>query len=170
MDFFCNYLQKAIHEILLKGSGTPSSILGLSATAVKQFQNNFKTIMENKDQAKNGPGNEVMAMFKKIQELKLRVEKSEKPCWQTNRMFRYSDSSAHGATDIGTVTDPRKLIEMLAFLKDRESSYNSAAAELGLESKTFKWLNFTVDEWKSDFSTRVEQLRVSESYQIYSEI
>jgi hypothetical protein len=119
--------------------------------------------MENKEQAKSTPGNEVMVMFKKIQELKLRVEKSEKPCWQTNRMFRYSDSSAHGATDIGTVTDPRKLIEMLAFLKDRESSYNSAAAELGLESKTFKWLNFSVEEWKSDFSTRVEQLRVSET-------
>jgi len=112
---------------------------------------------------KSTPDAEVLAMFKKVQEMKLRLEKSEKPCWQTNRMFRYSDNSAHGAVDIGGITDPRKLVEMLAFLSDRESSYNSAAAELGLETKPFKWLGFTKEEWKSDLSTRVEQLRSSET-------
>lgn len=114
-------------------------------------------------QKSSTPEAEVLAMFKKVQEMKLRLEKSEKPCWQTNRMFRYSDSSSHGATDIGTVTDARKLVEMLAFLKDRESSYSAAASELGMEVKPFKWLGFTLEEWKSDFSTRVEQLRSSET-------
>ena len=114
-------------------------------------------------QKSSTPEVEVLAMFKKVQEMKLRLEKSEKPCWQTNRMFRYSDSSSHGATDIGAVTDARKLVEMLAFLKDRESSYSAAALELGMEVKPFKWLGFTTEEWKSDFSTRVEQLRASET-------
>ena len=111
----------------------------------------------------------VKELFDTVQEKKLAIEKAERPCWQTNGNFGYSANSAHDRTDIKLVTDVRKIVDMLAFLIDRKEKSEKAATELGVEYN-FKWLGFTIDEWKNDFVTRVNQISIMEKRKELAEI
>jgi len=99
----------------------------------------------------------VKELFDLVQSKKLAIEKAERPCWKTSGNFGYSANSAHDRTSIPTITDVRKIVEMYAFLMERKDKSESAAKELGVNYK-FTWLGFTVDEWKDDFQTRVNEL------------
>lgn len=103
----------------------------------------------------------VRELFNSVQEKKLAIEKAERPCWLTGGNFGFSANSAHDRTDVKTVTDVRKIVEMFAFLIDRKEKSENAAKELGVDYK-FTWLGFSVDEWKSDFQTRVNQISIQE--------
>jgi hypothetical protein len=111
----------------------------------------------------------VKELFNQVQEKKLAIEKAERPCWQTNGNFGYSANSAHDRTNIQTLTDVRKVVDMLAFLIDRKEKSQKAAEELGVKY-SFTWLGFTVDEWKSDFQTRVNQISIQEKRKELAEI
>lgn len=111
----------------------------------------------------------VKELFDSVQEKKLAIEKAERPCWETSGNFGYSANSGHDRVNIQTVTDVRKLVEMYAFLIDREEKSESAAKDLGVEYK-FTWLGFSVDEWKNDFQTRVNQISIQEKRKELSEI
>jgi len=111
----------------------------------------------------------VKALFELVQEKKLVIEKAEKPCWETSCNFSFSANSAHDRNDIRTITDIRKIVDMLAFLIDREEKSGKAAQELGV-TYDFSWLGFTVDEWKSDFQTRINQISLQEKRKELSEI
>lgn len=65
--------------------------------------------------------------------------------------------------------DPRKLVEMLAFLTERESQSEAAAKKLGVKY-SFTWLGFKVEEWESDFQTRVDQISIQEKRKELAEI
>ena len=112
----------------------------------------------------------VKELFAKVQEKKLAIEKAERPCWNTSGQFGFSANSAHDRVNVQTLTDSRKLVEMLAFLNDRKKNIDSAAEELGLDKKGFTWLGFTLDEWKSDFLTRVSQLSIQEKRKELNEL
>jgi len=111
----------------------------------------------------------VKELFDTVQTKKLAIEKAERPCWQTSGNFGYSANSAHDRTDVKTITDVRKIVDMLAFLMDRKEKSESAAKELGV-TYTFSWLGFSVDEWKSDFVTRVNQISLKEKQKELAEI
>lgn len=111
----------------------------------------------------------VKELFNLVQEKKLAIEKAERPCWQTSGTFGYSANSAHDRTNIQTLTDTRKLVDMLAFLIERKEKTEKAAEELGVKY-SFTWLGFTVDEWKSDFQTRVNQISIQEKRKELAEI
>lgn len=111
----------------------------------------------------------VKELFDSVQAKKLVIEKAERPCWETSGNFGYSANSGHDRVNIQTVTDVRKLVEMYAFLIDREEKSESAAKDLGVEYK-FTWLGFSVDEWKNDFQTRVNQISIQEKRKELSEI
>ena len=111
----------------------------------------------------------VKELFDSVQEKKLAIEKAERPCWETSGNFGYSANSGHDRVNIQTVTDVRKLVEMYAFLIDREEKSESAAKDLGVEYK-FTWLGFSVEEWKNDFQTRVNQISIQEKRKELSEI
>lgn len=111
----------------------------------------------------------VKELFDSVQEKKLAIEKAERPCWETSGNFGYSANSGHDRVNIQTVTDARKLVEMYAFLIDREEKSESAAKDLGVDYK-FTWLGFSVDEWKNDFQTRVNQISIQEKRKELSEI
>ena len=111
----------------------------------------------------------VKELFQTVQAKKLAIEKAEKPCWQTIGTFGYSANSAHDRINIQTLTDARKIVEMLAFLKDRKEKSEDAAKDLGVPY-SFTWLGFTLDEWKSDFQTRVNQLSIQEKRKELAEI
>lgn len=111
----------------------------------------------------------VKELFDSVQEKKLAIEKAERPCWETSGNFGYSANSGHDRVNIQTVTDARKLVEMYAFLIDREEKSENAAKDLGVDYK-FTWLGFSVDEWKNDFQTRVNQISIQEKRKELSEI
>ena len=110
----------------------------------------------------------VKELFAKVQAKKNAIEKAEKPCWNAG-FFGYSPNSAHDRIDVKTVGDTRKLVEMYAFLLDREGNYATAAEELGVDKK-FTWLGFTSDEWKSDFKTRTMQLNIQKERKTLQEL
>lgn len=99
----------------------------------------------------------VKELFDKVQARKLEVEKAERPQWVTGGLFGYNAHSAHDRTDIKTITDQRKLVDILAFLKERSKSTMEAAESLGA-SYEFKWLGFTLEEWVSDIKLRFDQI------------
>jgi hypothetical protein len=103
----------------------------------------------------------IKELFNSVQERKLSIEKAERPCWNTSGAFGYSANSAHDRTNVQTLNDQRKIVEMYAFLIDREDKSKKASEELGVDYN-FTWLGFTVDEWKSDFQTRINQITIQE--------
>jgi hypothetical protein len=111
----------------------------------------------------------VKTLFESVQEKKLAIEKAERPCWLTAGNFGYSANSAHDRINIQTLTDVRKIVEMFAFIIDRKEKSESAAKELGV-NYTFTWLGFSVDEWKNDFQTRVNQISIQEKRKELAEI
>jgi hypothetical protein len=100
-------------------------------------------------------------LFDSVQKKKIAIEKAERPVWITGGNFGYSASSAHDRTDLRLVTDVRKIVDMLAFLIDRQEKSEKAAKRLGVEYE-FKWLGFTIDEWENDFVTRVNQIQIQQ--------
>jgi len=111
----------------------------------------------------------VKELFDLVQNKKLAIEKAERPCWKTSGNFGYSANSAHDRTQITTITDVRKIVEMYAFLTERKDRSESAAKDLGVDYK-FTWLGFTVEEWKEDFQTRVNQISIQEKRKELAEI
>lgn len=111
----------------------------------------------------------VKELFDSVQAKKLAIEKAEKPCWQTSCSFGFSADSAHERKDIRILNDTRKIVDMLAFLMDRKEKSERAANELGVEY-SFTWLGFSLEEWKSDFQTRVNQISIQERKRELAEI
>jgi len=111
----------------------------------------------------------VKALFDLVQSKKLAIEKAEKPCWETSCNFGYSANSAHDRNDLRTITDVRKIVDMYAFLLDRKEKSTKSAEELGVEYN-FSWLGFKVEEWKSDFQTRVNQISLQDKRKELAEI
>ena len=111
----------------------------------------------------------VKELFDSVQEKKLAIEKAERPCWETRGNLGYSANSAHDRVNVQTVTDVRKIVEMYAFLIDRKEKSENAAKDLGVDYK-FTWLGFSVNEWKNDFQTRVNQISIQEKRKELSEI
>jgi hypothetical protein len=111
----------------------------------------------------------VKQMFDLVQEKKLAIEKAERPCWKTSGNFGFSANSGHDRTQIATITDVRKIVEMYAFLIERKDKSETAASQLGV-NYNFTWLGFTVEEWKEDFQTRVNQISIQEKRKELAEV
>lgn len=111
-------------------------------------------------ETKQIPMNEaIKALFNKLAAKKAEVANAEKPVYVTGGQFRYSESMGN-TVDIMTVRDPRKLVEVLAFLKDREKSFNEAKEELGVKVD-FTWLGASVVDWTRDLKTRIGVLNLT---------
>jgi hypothetical protein len=111
------------------------------------------------EQVKLTHDEKVQLLFAKLQAKKAEVANAEKPQYLTGGQFRYSEVGS-GSVDIVTARKEEKLVEILAFLKDRSKAYAQAAEELGVVA-TFTWLGFTVEEWTTDLKTRVSILQLS---------
>lgn len=106
----------------------------------------------------NSINDAIKVLFEKLAAKKAEVSKAEKPVYITGGQFRYSENIGN-TIDIMTVRDSRKLVEILAFLKDRESSFNEAAKELNVDN-SFTWLGVTVADWTEDLKTRLSVLNL----------
>jgi hypothetical protein len=102
----------------------------------------------------------VQNLFDVVQKKKAEIAKAEKPNWVTNCSFGYAKDSASNRVNVQIVSDPEDLISALSFLIDKEKSFDQAAKELGVEAQ-FKWMGYTVADWKTDFKTRINKLQIT---------
>jgi hypothetical protein len=101
----------------------------------------------------------VQALISMVNEKRDEIKKASKPNWITNCSFRYTEDRAEGF-NIQTITDTSKLVHALAFLKTREGAFDEAAAELGTKDK-FDWLGYSVEDWTTDFQTRITKVNIT---------
>lgn len=148
---------KCIDKLILQFD---SEVLYIMVYSIKNQHFFLTLIFNNMSENVKTTDQIVKELFDKLQAKKAEVANAEKPHYITGGIFRYSDTNS-AATDIMTVSDERKLVSILAFLKEREKSYNEAAAELNVKSP-FTWLGFSVEDWKKDILTRVSILQLAQ--------
>lgn len=90
------------------------------------------------------------------------IAKAEKPAYKTNCSFSYIEGNRGSVTNIHVESDLKKLICIVAFLQERQSSYQNAAKLLGVEkAPEFTWDGYTADEWIADLKTRIAKIQIS---------
>lgn len=106
---------------------------------------------------------QVQELFKIVQEKKSAIVKAEKPNWQTNCSFGY-DKSSSSRLNIQVLSDIDELVEILSFLMRRKDYHEKSSIVLGVTSE-FKYLGFTLEQWKSDIQTRIDKIQISKKKQ-----
>jgi hypothetical protein len=111
----------------------------------------------------------IQKLKKVLEQKKLEISKVERPTYLTNCAFRYSENTS-AILNLNTVNDVIKLVTTLALLLEKESHYTRAVELLGVEVEPFKWFGFTVEEWATDFKTRIGKIGLAETKREYAEI
>lgn len=102
----------------------------------------------------------VLALLRKVREKKEEIAKaSKKPQWKTNCTIGYDPESTSGRVNIMTVRDQRKLVDLYAFLVQRQSYGYQACKELGFEQDS-SYMGYQIEDWLADLKARAAQLSV----------
>ena len=109
----------------------------------------------------NKTDEQVQMLFNVVQQKKAEIAKIEKPNWLTNSSFRWDENNASTSINIQTVSDPKVLVAALAKLLSISDAAEKAAAELGVENYKFEYLGFSLNDWKTDFKTRVDKIQIT---------
>ena len=91
------------------------------------------------------------------------IAKAERPKWETNCSFGYNEDSNAGRINLQVVSDVDEITKALAFLISKAAAYATAAEILGQPDAKFKWMGYTLEQWKSDFQTRVSKIQITAS-------
>ena len=102
----------------------------------------------------------IRELYYKVQGQKTALANAEQGKYCTDGFFKYGNSTP--AIDIRTVRHTDKIAEMLAFLLDKQRSNKEAGEILGLSGTSFTWQGATVENWTSDFKTRIAQINMVE--------
>jgi len=94
----------------------------------------------------------IKELMAKVEQQKAGLGKKEKTTLQTNGIFKFDSSNFF---NLNTVSDPSKLVEALAHLIAKEKAFEEAKERLLVTKIDFKWDGYTVNEWESDFQTRI---------------
>jgi len=108
---------------------------------------------------------QISDLFNLVRGKQLEITKSERPKWITTCVFSYNpdDTNANSRVNIQTVTDIQKLIDILGLLINKFESYNKAIESLGnikVSKSKFYWMGFTIDDWKLDIVSRINQINI----------
>lgn len=107
----------------------------------------------------NQTDKQVQDLFKIVQTKKTEIAKAEKPNWQTNCSFGYNKDSS-SRSNIQVVSDIEELISILGFIIEKERAFESAQTMLGTSEK-FKWMGYSLEDWKTDVQTRINKIQIS---------
>ncbi len=104
----------------------------------------------------------VMQLLIKVQQKTEEIKKAKKrPQWKTNCTLGFDPESPQGRVNIMTVRDASKVVDLYAFLIQREEFFKQAAHELGLEVDLV-YMGYSFDDWKVDLMSRAAQLSVEQ--------
>jgi hypothetical protein len=102
----------------------------------------------------------VLDLLVKVDKKKKEIEKAKiRPSWKTSCTLGRDPNSTQDRTNIQTVREIRKLVELYAFLTQQQHLHIAAAAELGVDYDG-TWQNYPINDWKDDLKTRVSQLSI----------
>lgn len=100
----------------------------------------------------------IQGLYDTIQKKRNEIAKAEKPKWETNCSFKYNKEQS-ASTNLQVCSNLDDLVDILSFIMNKEAFHNEAMDALNVSTK-FRWLGFTLDEWKSDIQTRVSKLEI----------
>lgn len=111
----------------------------------------------------------ILQLTQTVKERKAEIQKVERADWKTNCAFSYNQDGSVAPINLQVISDPRKLVELLAFLLNQEYYFNTAAIHL-LVSETFKWKGYTLREWESDIKTRLLKIQIKKKKEELEEL
>ena len=104
----------------------------------------------------------VLQLFYKVKEKQREIAASEKPKWNTHCSFSKSDDvDVKNRINIMTVTNIDVLVDIYAFLLQKQTFWTNAVAELGIK-KPFKWQSHSGLDWFQDIQSRIKQISINE--------
>lgn len=116
----------------------------------------------------NAQDQQVRKLWETAQQKKNEIEKIEKKSsWLTNCSFNYGNTTS--SFNVQVVTDPAVFVEALAFLNVKKKSFDDAAKELDVSS-SFTYLGFKVEDWKTDFATRIAKVTISKKRKVLEDL
>ena len=109
---------------------------------------------------------QTLDLINEVNRRKKEISKLEKPNWCTNCSFGYTEGSATGRVNIQVESNIRNLINMAAFLREKERSYLLAADAMSIENPPpFTWDGFGVCDWIEDIKTRINKIQINSKKQ-----
>lgn len=112
-------------------------------------------------QAAEGSTDEkILGLIKEVNRQKEEIAKAEKPQWKTNQNFPWVE----GKPDVIVLHVERNiktLLEIAAFLVQKEESYMHVAADLGVDAPPFTWNGFPVADWVEDVKMRINKVQIA---------
>ena len=100
----------------------------------------------------------VEGMYNALKAKEAKIASAEKKSYITSGEFRFSATNGP-IIDIKTCTNKKTLIDILAFLKGRDTNQAEAAKELG-EAHEPTWMGATTEQWKHDLVVRITTLNL----------
>ena len=103
-----------------------------------------------------------LELIKEVQRRKEEIAKAEKPAWKTNCSFSYNEGSATLPINLQVESNIKTLVNIAAFLRDKEDSYVDMAQELGvIDAPEFTWNGSPVADWISDIKSRINKVQIA---------
>lgn len=100
-------------------------------------------------------------LIKEVARQRAEIAQAEKPNWRTNCNFAWVEGKADVIV-LHVEKDIKKLIQIAAFLADKEESYLGMAAQLGVsEAPPFTWNGYGVGDWIEDIKTRINKIQIN---------
>jgi hypothetical protein len=101
-----------------------------------------------------------LALLKDVEAKRLEISKlTNKVNYETRLTFALPDGKQ---INLNTVFDVNKLIYYFSIIKSQIDSIESSAKLLGVEEFDNKFEGFTLDEWASDFKTKIGLINIKQ--------
>lgn len=108
----------------------------------------------------NNTDQKTLDLIKEVNRRKEEIAKAEKPNWTTNCSFSYLEGSAN-VVNLHVCKDVREMINIAAFLVEKQKSYEEAVKMLGVvDPPDFKWCGFSVKDWIGDLKMRIGKVQI----------
>lgn len=104
-----------------------------------------------------------LTLINEVKTRKAEIARSERPTYKTTCAFSYDEGKAGSAVNLQVEANVGKLIQIAAFLIQREQAYADAAQRLAVESPpAFEWGGYPVSDWFNDIRTRIGKIQIGE--------
>ncbi len=97
-------------------------------------------------------------LFAIVQKKKSEIKAAEKPQWKTNCAFYFAESPKD-PFNLQITTDVAALVRALAFLYEKEASFQAAAKDLGADI-SFEWHGYSTETCKVDIQARINNIQI----------
>lgn len=102
----------------------------------------------------------IQELFAKVQAKKSEIQKAERPTWKTNCSFSVFPGAE--PVNIQTLTDIDALVRFGGILFSYQEGFKMSASYFSVEDKKCYWSGYTVQDWLSDFSTRISKIKIQD--------